>query len=421
MLILAAASLHSQENPENRKKIGLVLSGGGARGFSQIGVLKVLEQYNIKIDYITGTSIGAVIGALYASGYSASEIENIVLSADWSGMLSDSPYRKDLKISEREINEKSIISFDFKNYKIKLPSGLIFGQKNYNFLSEKLWHVKNINNFNDLTIPFRCAVSNIENGNTEIISSGNIVDAAIASMALPSVFSPVEIDGKLFVDGGLKLNFPVLECKKMGADIIIAIDTRSDMIERDKLDSFPAIANQSIKILMDANVQKEIDAADIVLTPGLKGFGSLGFERNSEIIGIGEKTALAISDKLKELGSGNREKRESVSRDIDSDFIFKDIYISGNKSQSSRQIMKTLDFKTGVETSKKDFFQAIDKLYSGNNYNYIRYDFQEHEEGYIIHLIVNEKTAQRLNISFNYNTDENTSLLLYTSIKNIIL
>ncbi len=277
-----------------RKKIGLVLSGGGARCLSQIGILKVLEQNNIKIDYITGTSMGAVIGALYASGYSADEIQNKLLSKDIASMLNNDSSRYDLEVMQKDSLERSAIHFEIKDFALKMPQGFIFGQKQYNFLSDILWHVKDTKDFNKLKIPFRCAALDIENGNSEILSSGDLVDSIRASMAFPSIFSPVEIDGKLLVDGGVKLNFPVMECRKMGADIVIAVDTRTYMLKKDKLDTFTAIANQSIKILMDTNVKKQIEAADIIMRPKLNKYETMGFDNNFEIVEAGKTEALIV-------------------------------------------------------------------------------------------------------------------------------
>ena len=264
---------------EESRKVGLVLSGGGALGMAHIGVLKMIEKYEIPIDYVTGTSMGAIIGALYASGYSASEIEEIIDSIGWIDLLSDKTERKYRALADREQFEKSIILLNFEKLKPKLPEGLIYGQNIYNLLSLLTWHVREIKDFNDLPIPFKCVATDIQTGEAVVLEKGNLVDAVRASMAIPSVFSAIEIDGKLLVDGGVVRNIPVSDVKEMGADIVIASDVSTPRYSKEELDSFPIVIDQLIKLRFSTHDDYEKSLADLVIIHDLKDYNISSFFR----------------------------------------------------------------------------------------------------------------------------------------------
>ena len=205
-----------------RKKVGLVLSGGGAKGVAHIGVLKVLEEAGIPIDYIAGTSMGSLVGALYAIGYDAHTMDSLVRRQDWTFLLSDKVYRYNLPFSEKEETEKYLVSVPIKNNReIKIPSGFISGQNIYNLFSDLTIGYHDSLDFKKLPIPFACVASNLVDGQEVIQDCGVLPLAMRASMAIPGAFAPVRKDGMVLVDGGISNNFPVDIAKAMGADIII--------------------------------------------------------------------------------------------------------------------------------------------------------------------------------------------------------
>ena len=203
VLLWANSSAIAQDSlTPKRPKIGLVLSGGGAKGFAHIGVLKVLEKEGIPIDYIGGTSMGAVIGALYATGYSATQIDSIFKTTDFDALLSDYIPRNSKSFYEKRNDELYAISLPFKKLHIGIPSGLSKGIYNYNLLNKLLYHALEVHDFTQLPIPFYCMASNIETGKEVVLDHGYLPQVLLASGAFPSLFSPVEIDGNLLVDGG---------------------------------------------------------------------------------------------------------------------------------------------------------------------------------------------------------------------------
>ena len=241
-LLFFTHSCYSQEKT-NRPKIGLVLSGGGAKGFAHIGVLKALEKAGVKIDYIGGTSMGAVVGGLYASGYSATQIDSIFYNTNFDELLQDYIPRSSKSFYEKRNDELYAISLPFHKLKIGIPIALSKGMYNYSLLSKLTHKVRYIKDFDKLPIPFLCVATDIENGEPVILRSGYLAQAMLASSAFPSLFSPVEIEGRLLIDGGVVNNYPVEEVRNMGADIIIGVDVQDDLKNRKSL-------NDATKILV---------------------------------------------------------------------------------------------------------------------------------------------------------------------------
>ena len=213
-----------------RKRVGLVLSGGGAKGVAHIGVIKVLEEVGIPIDYVAGTSMGAIVGALYAIGYDAHAMDSLVRKQDWMFLLSDKVYRYNMPFSEKEIYEKYLLSVPInKNRGIDMPAGFISGQNVYNLLSELTIGYHDSLCFANLPIPFACVASNLVDGKEVVLDRGNLPLVMRASMAIPGAFSPVRKGDMVLVDGGISNNFPADLARSMGADVLIGVDVQAEL------------------------------------------------------------------------------------------------------------------------------------------------------------------------------------------------
>jgi len=227
--------LKGQENANNDLKVGLLLSGGGAKGLAHIGVLKEIEAAGVRIDYVAGTSIGAVIGGLYASGYSANEIEELILAADLQNLITDDYPRRSKSFHEKEDSERYVLTLPFYNYKFQFPSSISKGYNFYDQLVQLTAHVHHIDDFKKLPIPFFCMTTDLETGKSLLLESGFLPLAINASSALPTLFDPVQIDGSLYVDGGVANNYPLDELKEKGVDFIIGVDVQSPLGNRSSL------------------------------------------------------------------------------------------------------------------------------------------------------------------------------------------
>jgi len=297
----AAAAVPSPPAP--RPRVGLVLSGGGARGAAHIGVLKVLEQLRIPVDAIAGTSMGAVVGGLYASGLSARDIEKIMTSINWQDAFRDRPPREELTLRRKEEDETFLVKFPLgiRGGHIALPKGLIQGQRLTQTLRRLTLPVARISNFDDLPTPFHAVATDLETGDSVVMTSGDLTTAMRASLSAPGVFAPVERDGRLLVDGGIADNVPVDIARAMGVDLVIVVDVGFPLLPRTQLSSAPAISNQMLAILIRRNANAQLatlGANDILIEPALGDTSSFDFGVVSKIIGAGEAAARGKSTQL---------------------------------------------------------------------------------------------------------------------------
>ena len=291
-----------------RPKICLVLSGGGARGAAHIGVLKQLEEWRIPIDCIAGTSMGSIVGGLYASGKSADEIEQDLGSMDWEYIFNDDPPRKDLPFRRKQDEQRYLI--DAKpgvtdQGKLKFPTGAIQGQKFDLVLRQLTLPVSTITDFDRLPIPFRAVATDIGNGSEVVLARGDLATAMRASMAVPGAFAAVKHDGRLLVDGGLTNNLPVDVVRRMGADIVIAVDISSPYMPAEEVTDMFAITAQMTSIMTRTNADRQIATLhpkDVLIVPALSDIGSGDFDRASEAVKIGYRSATQARSRLQALG-----------------------------------------------------------------------------------------------------------------------
>jgi NTE family protein len=304
---VAAAEPAVADGPaESRPRIGLVLSGGGARGAAHVGVLKVLEEMRIPIDAVAGTSMGAVVGGLYASGMSAIEIEALLGSVNWQDALRDRPQRSELGFRRKQDDRNFLVRYALgvKKDGFVLPKGLIEGQKLSQLLRTATVPVAEIQDFDRLPVPLRVVTTNLETGLPVIMRSGDLVTAMRASMSAPGVFTPVEANGQLLVDGGLVQNLPIEVAREMGVDIVIAVDVSFALSNREELNSPLEITNQAFAILIRNRTLEQratLRQQDVVIDPALGDMTSTEFERVVEARNAGEQAARSASAKLASL------------------------------------------------------------------------------------------------------------------------
>ncbi|MES2868097.1 MAG: patatin-like phospholipase family protein [Pseudomonadota bacterium] len=288
-------------------KIGLVLSGGAARGLAHVGVLKALEEQGIHIDAIAGTSMGAVIGGLYASGYKIEELEKLALGIDWQQALSDAPAREDIpfrrKQDDRDFLVKQKLSFR-DDGSLGLPLGVIQGQNLSLLLESLLAHSSDIRDFDKLPIPFRAVATDIVSGEKVVFRKGHLPQVIRASMSIPAVFAPVEINGQLLVDGGMVDNIPVDVAREMGVDIVIAVDIGTPLRGRKELSTVFDILNQSTTLMTRNNSQVQLASLrpdDVLIQPALASYGATDFGRSQDIINAGYRATQILKQRLARL------------------------------------------------------------------------------------------------------------------------
>ena len=387
------AQFHMQERPS--KKVGLVLSGGGAKGLAHIGALQVIDSLGIKIDYVSGTSMGAIIGALYASGYSGNELDSIFRQINFDAIINDALPRASKAFYERGNSEKYAISLPFENFKIKLPSALSRGQNAYNALSKLLLHVSHIDTFDNLPIPFFCIATNIETGEQVILDQGNLTQSILASGALPSLFQPVVIGDMVLTDGGVVNNYPIDELRAKGADIIIGIDVQDGLRKRDELTAAPDVLRQINNFRTINTMKVKSKKTDIYIKPDIKDFTVVSFDEGALIVKNGKEAALDKAEELKTiLEHQERPYRAKVKKEIGDSIQINQIYVKGNKRYTRAYVLGKLKIKGGEKINYNAFEKGVNNLVATNNFDSFYYELVKREQEEAYNLFANVSESQ---------------------------
>jgi len=317
LLVLLATSL-AQAQADERPRIGLVLGGGGARGSAHIGVLKELERLQVPVDAIAGTSMGAIVGGLYATGISADELEEIVLSLNWSRALSDTPRRQDLSFRRKQDDVRYPIDLEIgvRGRKIILPRGLVQGHNLDPLLRKLTADVAHISDFSELPIPFSAVATDIETGERHVMASGDLAQSIRASMSVPGFIAPTTLDGQLLVDGGVVANLPIDVARAMDVDVIIAVDVEFPLYELDELQSAPAISEQMLTILIHKETLRQIESLgvdDVLIRPDLGTFASSDFQRVELAVEKGVDAIADVEDQLVALSLADAEYARHIA------------------------------------------------------------------------------------------------------------
>jgi NTE family protein len=312
MLLLALAAAHpgfAADNapvpvPAGTPRIGLALSGGGARGIAHIGVLKVLEEMRIPIHCVTGTSMGSIVGGTFAAGVTPAKLQEVVLRTDWDEVFRDQPPREEIAIRRKADDYKTLFrpEFGVKNGGLALPNGVIAGVSIESFFRVLTTEAYDISDFQKLPIPFRAMATNIETGESVVLDHGSLAQAMRASMSVPGALAPVEIDGKLLVDGGIANNLPIDEARKLCGDVIIAVNISTPPLKRSEITSALSVAGQLVNFLGKQTVDeqlKSLTSRDVLIAPDLGDISATKFDRSADAIRIGEDATRKLADSLK--------------------------------------------------------------------------------------------------------------------------
>lgn len=408
-----------------RKKVGLVLSGGGAKGVAHIGVLKVLEEAGIPVDYIAGTSMGSIVGGLYAIGYDACRLDSLVRVQNWPFLLSDKTYRYDLPFSEKEKDEKYLLSIPILGGKqIQMPAGFISGQNIYSLFSELTFGYHDSLSFSKLPIPFSCVAANLVNGEEVVLRGGELPLAMRASMAIPGVFSPVMMDTMMLVDGGIANNYPVDVVRKMGADIIIGVDVSAGLRTKSELNTVLDIVDQMTSLLGRAKYEKNIRLTDLYIKPDIEPYSAASFDPVAidTLILRGEKAARTQWNeivRLKEQLGLAGEIRES--KEINKPFVAADsliigrIRVEGVTPSEKKWVKKEIGLQEFSVISVKDLYRAIATLYGTGAFSSVDYHL-DGKQVKDLTLTLKEKEMSSLNLGFRFDTEEMAAILVNTTL-----
>jgi len=423
LLLLSSFAPASGQKDGTRPKIGLVLSGGGSKGFAHVGALKVLEEAGIPIDYIGGTSIGSVIGGLYALGYDARTIEEFVISQDWDYLRNDEVSMKYIPVIEQEQISRYNFSLPVKARKVEFPQAILQGQNILNTLADLSIHHHNIVDFSELHIPFLCVAVDLETGEEVVMDKGDLVNAIRASMAIPANYSPMEIDGRLLADGGILNNFPVDRVREKGVDIIIGVNVLYGLRSRKELQSIPNIIRQMAVFLGNKRLKKNIKDVDYYIKPNLKAFSSFDFSKENAdtLIALGEKAARKILPQLLRLcDSLNIQPGIQPIHNLperNEKFFITDLQIHGIKKFHPDYVLGISQFELPGKLTLEEIGEGINRLFGSQDFNYVTYRVKGKENN-VLHLYVKEKGLIQLNFGLHYDSETHASILVNVTSKN---
>lgn len=396
-----------------RKKIGLVLTGGGAKGFAHIGVLKVLEQAGVKIDYIGGTSMGAVVGGLYASGYNATQLDSIFSHTNFDELLQDYIPRTSKSFYEKRNDEMYAISLPFNKFTVGVPLALSKGLYNYSLLTKLTHKVRHVTDFNKLPIPFLCIATNIETGEQVLLNKGYLPQALLASSSFPTLFSPVLIDNQVLIDGGVSNNYPIDEVKKMGADIIIGVDVQDDLKDRNYLQEATRILVQISNLQMANGMKDKIKKTDIYIKPDIKKYSVISFGEGKDIIKKGEDAAFEVYDKIKLLAQKDNLYKRPNLRCIKDSIQIAEININNLKSYTRAYVIGQLGFKQDTKISYEDLSKGVNKLNQSGNFSDITYKINGTKTNDILDVnLVESKNKTFLKFGLHYDGLYKSAILI---------
>lgn len=424
LFLLVTTALFSQEVCENKDvKVGLVLSGGGAKGLAHVAVLQVLEEAGIRVDYIGGTSMGAIIGSLYATGYTANQIDSIVKSVNFERVLSNDLPRKSKPFYEKEEGEKYALTLPIRKRNVGIPKAISEGQNVLNLLTELTQQVNDIKDFNELPIPFVCIATDLETGKEVVLRSGFLPLAVKASGSFPTLLAPVEIDGQLLTDGGIVNNFPVEEVKEMGPDIIIGVDIQSGLSEQENLNSALKILNQIVGFQMYKTLESKYKDVDVLIKPNLKNYSVISFDKINEIMKQGDSASRAKMNQLKDIAKCQKqEKPKHVNASAFKKFHIEKISITGNKNYTRSYILGKLNLKKKDTTSYKSLVESVNNLSATGNFEIIQYEIDKDTNGDIVKFKVKENEIHNyLNLGIHYDDLYKTGFIVNITSKHLLL
>lgn len=439
-ILSISVSAYSQDTTSvKRPKVGLVLSGGGAKGAAHIGVLKYIEEAGIPIDYIAGTSMGSIVGGMYALGYSADEILDIISAVDWDRLISNNVERRKISYTNKVESCSQLVTIPFsvgtdqeelqkRSFKNSLPTGIVSGDNLINLFNSLSVGYSDPVDFNDLPTPFLCIATNVINGEADVLDKGVFSKSLRASMAIPVLFDPVKIDETLYADGGLVNNFPAEQCRAMGADFVIGVSMSPGLeTDPDKLSSIFSQVKQLKEIITDKEFENYHKLCDIFISPDLKGVGMLSFDAESvaRVTGSGYEAAAmheadfqALKDKLGVGETRDREVKKAVNI-LQDKVLISSIEMNGVEKDIEKWMRRRCTVKAGEQVCKEDIDKSVAFYYGTGNYDSITYTLHEDpaaENAYILRFKFVENPPHDLGIGFRFDSQDMLSVMLHAGI-----
>jgi NTE family protein len=426
---LLSGPAHLAAQPSDSVRIGLALSGGSARGFAHVGVIQVLEEAGIYVDALAGTSMGSVVGGLYASGLSTEELREVAAEVDWDRMFSDAPDRRNLPVERKIEQGRTVFGLPIIDGAPRLPSGIIQGQRITQLLTGLTWHVHQVRDFRDLPVPFAAVATDAETGDAVILDRGFLPEAIRASLAIPSVFAPVEIDGRYLIDGGIVRNLPTPEVMGLGADFVICSDVTKPLATADSLKTLVDILTQTMAFRTVERRDADADLCDVMIRPDIQGIASADFADAEQIIARGREAA---EEALGELGrlevTGRGGARAEVRADpLSETATVVDVRITGLERSSESTVRRSLGLEVPADLDVRAVNRAVSRVYDTGLFQRVSYRMEPppgeagDSKQRILTVRVKDEAQSWVGGSYRYEGRYKASILGTAAVRNLLL
>ncbi len=370
----AAARSADRGAAGERPRVGVALAGGSALGFAHVGVLRELERIGIPIDYVAGTSMGAVVGGLYAIGYSPDELEQIISETNWTELFRDEVPRTALEYRERHTAIAYFAELAFGRDGVAFSPGLMSGQRIYRLLAELAYPYTDTEPFDTYPRPFRAVATDLVTGAEVILDRGSLADAIRASIAISGIFTPLELDGRPLVDGGAVNNLPVEVVRRMGADIVIAVDLTRPEMTAAELSNPLAVIDQTISVMIEQNKLQQRELADLIIEPDLRGFSSVSFREGGALIRRGEQAVREQRDELAELAAVMGPRSDILHRPTGRDAVqIRSVRLENAETGDEERVRRELAIEPGARVALESIHAAVDRVHQTGRYEMLRY------------------------------------------------
>jgi NTE family protein len=405
-------------------RIGLALSGGGARGLAHVGVLRALERAGVPIDAISGTSMGSLVGGLYAAGYSATDLEEIARGVDWTALFVDPPARSVMAPFDQVKGNPTLLSLPMRRGRIGLPSGVIAGQHVTELFSQLTWPVQTIRDFRQLPIPFSAVATDIATGSAVVLDSGSLASAMRASMSLPSVFAPSTLHGRVLLDGGLVRSLPAQDVRALGADLVICSDVSEPLLDAGQLSTMLDVLNQAVGYHGNESTLEERKRCDVYIRPDLDGLDGFSFERAADWIARGDSATVAVGARLREIvaAAGGPVPRPRGIAGVERT---RSVTLAGTRvaapTAPARDFLRTMLVLTPAEpVDPSRMAAATAQVYESGLFETVTYSLAATDSGTVAIVSAQGDNADRVGFGFRYDDRYNAALLFDATVRHLL-
>lgn len=386
LFFLCCGHVFAQQPAQKDLKVGVVLSGGGAKGLAHIGALKVIQDAGIRVDYVAGTSMGAIVGSLFAAGYTPKQLDSIFRQTNFNNLIQDDLPRGVKTFYEKEEAQRYALTLPFKNFNLSFPSGLSQGQNIYNLISQLTVNVSDVQDFSKLPIPFFCIGTDIESGKEVMLDHGSLAQAVSASGAIPSLFSPVKIGDRFIIDGGVTNNYPIEELMKKDVDFIIGVDVQDTLAGRENLQSAFEILTQINNFRTINDMEGKRKLTDLYIKPDISHFTILSFVAGRKIIKEGEKAAEEKRTELQDIARRQNQQNPALQKQqegvkLKDSVKINEIRITGSSDYPRSYIRGKLRIGTNEMTSFKELNRGVNNLSATGNFTRVEYELLPKKNG----------------------------------------